>query len=234
MIDVKDTIKAMCRANLHVYVLLECGKLLIINTFSFKAEHQINKAELDRNNLIEMITIDEHTNLITAAYRDGMVVFIKSSLKFNSRDIGGAHGLRFGLLQEMNFKHENIKLFTAHISSPYQLHVIEACKPRGSEQVELWCGSDNGVIEVLVPHARTSQVQLKSVLNTRSSSRDIPQGASIIQLRSSVSTVGHMYALHNCDSIISCWKTGELPVLITVIKPTQLSSPGIDNSQLCT
>ena len=231
MIDVKDTIKAMCRANLHVYVLLECGKLLIINTCSFKAEHLISKAELDKKDLIEMITTDEHSNLVTLAYRNGMVVFIKSSLKFNSnRDIGGANGLGFGLRQEMNFKHENLKLFAANITSPYQLFVIEACKPRGSEQVELWCGCDNGIIEIFVPHARTSQVQLKSVLETHTSSRDIPQDAGIIQLRSSVKAVGHMYALHNQNNIISCWKTGEQPVLIAVVKPAQLSSPGIDST----
>ena len=223
----KDTVIAMCRANLHVWVMLEHGRLLIINTCSFKTEHQINKAELDKNNLVDMITVDDHINLVTVAYKDGMVVFIKSSLKFNGQhEVGEMDSLAFGILEEVNFKHENIKFFAANVSSFKHLYAVEACKPQESEQVELWCGGDNGVIEIFIPHIRTSQAQLKTVLKTHISSRDIPKDASIIQLKSSVNTADHMYALHSHSSIISVWETGEQPVLITVIKPSELRSSG--------
>ena len=225
----KDTVKAMCRANLHIWVVIEHGKLLIINTCSFKTEHQISKAELDKNDLVDMITVDDYTNLVTVAYKDGTVVFIKSSLKFNgSHDVGEMHSLGFGILQEVNFKHENIKFFVANVSSSQQLYAVEACKPQDSEQAELWCGGDNSVIELFIPHTRTSQPQLKTVLKTYTRSPNIPKDASIIQLKSSVNAADCMYALHSHGSIISFWKTGEQPVLITVIKPSQLSSPGID------
>ena len=227
VIDVKDTIVAMCRANLHVWVVLENGKLLIINACSFRIEHQLNKAELDKSNLVDMITIDDHANLVTLAYKDGMVVFIKSSLKFSGDcEIGEMDSLSFGILEEVNIKHENIKLFSTSISSSHQLYSIEACKPQDSEQVELWCGGDNGTIEIFVPHARTSQVQVKTVLKSQTSSTDIPLDASVIQLKLSINTTDHMYALHNRANIISCWKTGEKPVLVTVIKPSILTSPG--------
>ena len=225
----KDTVIAMCRANLHVWVMLEHGKLSIINTFSIKIEHQINKTELNKNNLVDMITVDDYTNLVTVAYKDGMVAFLKSSLKFNGHhNVGEMNSLGFGILEEVDFKHENFKFFVTNVSSFQQLYTVEACKSQESEQVELWCGGDNGVIEIFIPHTRTSQAQLKTVLKTHTNSPNIPKDASIIQLKSSVDTTDYMYALHNHDSLISFWKTGEQPVLITVIKPSQLSSSGID------
>ena len=229
VIDMKDTVVAMCRANLHVWVMLENGKLSIINTCSFKIEHQINKTELNKNNLVDMITVDDYSNLVTVAYKDGTVAFMKSSLRFNSHHgVGEMNSLAFGILEEVDFKHENIKFFVTNVSSSKQLYAVEACKPQESEQVELWCGGDKGIIEIFIPHTRTSQAQLKTVLKTHTNSPKIPKDASIIQLKSSVDTIDNMYALHNHDSIISFWKTGEQPILISVIKPSQLSSPGID------
>lgn len=218
----------MCQSNVHVWIALDPGKLLVINTSTFKPDHQIYKPELRRtDNLVEMITVDNHANLITLAYQDGLVAFV--NLKFNShRSVGEMHSLGFGILEEVNFKQEKIKLFTANVSSSQHLCAIEACKPQGNEQVELWCGCENGIIEILIPCKRTSQAPLKTVLDTHADSADIPKDASIIQLKSSLSAKVRMYALHSCGTIISCWNPGKQPVLNTVIKPSQLSSPGID------
>lgn len=214
----------MCQSNVGVWVTLEHGKLLIINGTTFKTEHQINSAEIGNDDLVEMITADDHANLVALSYKDGSVVFIKSCLKSNGhREIGEMNSLGFGILEEVDRKHENIKLYSANISSSRQLYAIEACKPQHSEQVELWCGGDNGTIEILVPYSRTSQVQQKSVLKSYISSAGIPYDANIVQLKSSTDTAADMFALHSSGMIISCWNADEKPVLVTVIK---LSSPG--------
>ena len=221
----KDSVKAICQTDQHVWVALDNGKLLIINRNTYNTDHQISRTELDKDNLVEMITVDDYTNLIASAYKDGQVVFIKSCLKFNGhQEVGVMHSLGFGILDEVNLKHENVKVFTTNISSSHQLYAVEACKPEDTEQVELWCACEKGVIEIFVPYSRTSQVQLKTVLNTYESSADISQDANIIQLKSSSNA--DMYALHSDGMTISCWNAGEQPKLTAVIKPYQLNSPG--------
>ena len=229
VIDLKDTVRAMCHTTAHVWVTLENGKLLIINSSSFKTEHQISRTELVKDNLVEMITVDDHANLVALAYKDGSVVFIKLCLNLNGHSgVGEMHSLGFDMLNEVDLKHENIKLFATNISSSHQLYAVEACKPQDTEQVELWCGSENGVIEIFVPYARTSQAQLKTVLNTYDDSAGISKDANIIQLKSSSNTAADMYVLHSCGRVISCWNAGKQPVLITVIRPSQLSSTGME------
>lgn len=221
----KDSVRAICQTDPHVWVALDNGKLLIINRSSFKTDHQISRTELDEDNLVEMITIDEYASLIALAYKDGQVVFVKSYLKSNGhKEVGVMHSLGLGILDEVNLKHEKIKLFTTNISSSNQLLAVDACKPQDTEQAELWCACEKSVIEIFVPYSRSSQVQLKTVLNTYESSADISQDADIFQLKASSDT--NMYALHSGGRIISCWSVGEQPKLITVIKPHQLSSPG--------
>ena len=221
----KDSVRAICQADPHVWVALDNGKLLMINKSSYKTDYQISRTKLDKDNLVEMITVDDSASLIALAYKDGQVVFVKSCLKSNGhQDVGVMHSLALGILDEVNLKHEKIKLFTTNISPSHQLYAVEACKPQDTEQVELWCACEKSVIEIFVPFARSSLVQLKAVLNTNESSTDISQDANIIQLKSSNNT--NMYALHSNGRIISCWSVGEQPKLITVIKPHQLSSPG--------
>ena len=62
---------------------------MIINSSSFKTEHQINRAELDKDNLVEMITVDDHANLIALTYKDGSDVFIKLCLNLNGHTAWG-------------------------------------------------------------------------------------------------------------------------------------------------
>jgi len=228
LIDLKDPVKAMCQVDKYVWIALEHGMLLVINIKSFIIEHQFNRPELVKDGLVQMITVDGKASMIALAYSNGSIIFIKSCLKFDSHhDIHEmhSHSLSYGILEEVNFKLENIKFFATNVSSS-QLYSIEACKPQDSDQVELWCGCENSIIEIFIPHGRTFKIQSKAVLNTQSNLADVPRDASIIQLKFSPNAQAKMYALYSCGSIISCWNTGKQPVLNTIIKSSQLNSPG--------
>ena len=101
-----------------------------------------------------------------------------------------------------------------------------------STTMELWCGCDNSFIEIFICDG-SLQLKSKFLLKTHISSPDIPQDASIVQLKLSFNTpAAHvMYALHSCGHVISCWSVCEQPKLNTVIKLTQLTSPGSHSYQ---
>ena len=226
MIEIKDTVRDMCQIDSHVWVGLKCGTLLLVDGSTFKTKHQINKPELSKDDLVQMITVDDNTNLIALAYRSGSIVFISSRSRLNSHYIADEmHSLAFGILEEVDFKQENIKLFAAHVLSS-QIYAVEASKPAESGLAELWCGCEKGVIEIFIPYSNNSLVQLKTTITTYESSGDIPQDSSIIQLKSSFNSTTQVYALHDRSSIISCWSVCKQPMLNSVIKLPQSSSPG--------
>ena len=218
----KNYVLAMCQVGVHALVANEHGTLVFLSTTSFQTEYQIMQPELERNDVVQMLTLDDHTDdQIVIAYKDGSVALISCCLEIEENDV--EH-------DAMGAKHRNVNLSVLIVkaASP-QLYTIEMCKPiSGDHQIELWCGCDSGTIKVLTLYDGPSQLQLKATLNTHSSSADIPQDAAIVQLKSSFSTTaGHMmHALHGRSSVISCWSVCEQPVLNNVIKLTQLSSPG--------
>ena len=221
-IDMKNYVLAMCQVGVHVLVANKQGTLVYLSTTTFQIEYRIMQPELERNDMVQMLTPDGHTDdRIVIAYKDGSVALISCCLEIKEDDVER---------DTMGAKHRSVNLSVLIVkAASSQLCTIEMCKPIGSDhQIELWCGCDSGMIKVLILHDEPSQLQLKATLNTHSSSADIPQDASIVQLKSSFSTTaGHMmYALHGCGSVISCWSVREQPVLNNVIKLTQLSSPG--------
>lgn len=223
LINMKSPVLAMCQVGIQIWLMLKHGTLIAISTSSFQIEYHITKTELARDDLVRMMTINDDAKLIAMAYKDGSVALI-SCIKFEESDTK-AQTFGHNILNAVKSKLRDIKLSIVNVASS-QLYAIEVCKPQDGDQVEVWCGCDNSFIKIFIPHNGSSQLQLKTVLNTHISSADILQDASIIQLKSSFNAEAHMYALHSCGGVISCWNVCEQPVLNTVIKLTQLSSPG--------
>ena len=222
----KSRVLTMCQIGVHVLLANEHGTLVFLNSISFQTEYQIMQPELERNDMVEMLPLVDHIDKIVIAYKDGSVALISCCLKFEESDTGH---YTMGAVRATH-RSVNLSVLIVKVSSS-QLYTIETYKPTsGDHQIELWCGCDNGTIEILIPHDGPSQLQLKATLYTHSSSADIPQDAGIVKLKSSFNTTaGHMmYALHGCGSVISCWSVNEQPVLNNVIKLTELiDSPGI-------
>ena len=225
VIDMRSPVLAMCRVGAHVVLALKHGTLVAVNASSFQNDYQISQPELERDNLVEILTLNDHPEQIAMAYKDGSIVLV-SCLTFTESGVRGQES-NDNTLSIVKAKCMNVKLSIIRVASS-RLYTIEVSKTENSKQVELWCGCDNSFIEVFNLHEGSSQLQLKTKLDTRMSSADIPQDADIVQLKSSFSTTaGHMmYALHGCGSVISCWSVHEQPVLNNAIKLTQLSSPG--------
>ena len=219
VIDMRSPVLAMCQVGTHVLLALKHGTIVAVSTSSFQNDYQISQPELEGDDLVQMLTLNDHPEQIAMAYKDGLVVLI-SCLTFTESGVKG---------QEFNEDMLNVvKAKNMNVVSSSHLYASEVCKPENSKQVELWCGCDNSFIDIFTLQEGSSQLQFKVTLNTHNNSADIPQDAGIIQLKSSFNTTaGHMmYALHDRGSVISCWSVNEQPVLNNVIKLTQLDSPG--------
>ena len=214
----KSSVLAMCQVGAHVLLALEHGALVVISTSSFQYEYQIMDPELTRDDLAHMLTLDDQ---MAVAYKNGTVALV-SHLNFEESDAVKEQKIEMSVVTT---EHKDAKVSVVKVSSS-RLYAIEACKPEKSDQVELWCGCDNSFIEIFT-HDGSSQLKSKAMLKTHTCSSDIPQDASIIQLKASFNAAAHMmYALHSCGHVISCWNVCEQPALNTVIKLFQLSSPG--------
>ena len=202
----------MCQAGMQVWMGFENGSLGAVNAQSFSTENQMRDLET-RDGLIQIVNLSDcnDSTTLALAYKSGVVVLIKSYHKFPQ----GIELKSFGLdvLSKLQDELTTVKLTSS------QLCATEAYKSR------VWCGCNDGAIEVISLNDDTFKVQL---FNAHDSSPDIPQDTSIIQLRfSAIATPHMMYALHSCGHVVSCWSVSEQPVLNTVIKLTQLiSSPG--------
>ena len=221
-IDMKSPVLAMCQVDSHVLLALKpTGTLVAVRISSFQKECHIMGSELAKDDLLQMLALNDQVAL---AYKDGTVALV-SCLDFEENDIKEQ-----AIEDEMSADattHKDLKLSVVKVASS-QLYAIEACKPGNSDQVELWCGCDSSFIEIFTID-ESLQLKSKSLLKTHTSSPNIPQDVSIIQLKLSFNTAAHMmYALHSCGSVISCWSVCEQPALNAVIKLTNLSSPGIN------
>jgi len=208
---VQSSIHAMCQADAKVWMALEHGSLVAVNNQSFNVEREIKELE-ERHDLVQIINLGDNmeSTALALAYKSGVVVFVKFCCKF-------AHGIEVKSLGiDILSKLEN-ELSTVKLASS-QLCTTEICKPQSGQQFEVWCGCNNSTIEIVALDNATPKV-----LSTHNRSADISKDASIIQLKSAPAS---MYALHDCNNVISCWSVHKQPVLTSVIKLTQLSSPG--------
>ena len=207
----------MCQAGMQVWMAFKRGNLKAVDAKSFKVENQMKKPEAQDDDLVQIVNLSDRneSTVLAVAYKSGTVLLVKSHFNF-------AHGIEvksFGLdvFSNLEYKTSTAKLVSSQLCS------LETCKSQKSHLYEVWCGCNNGAIEIITPSDDTFKVQL---LNTHNSSADIPQDASIIQLKFSFNTDAHMmYALHSGGSVVSCWSV-EQPALNAVIKLTQLTSPG--------
>ena len=212
-----NSIQIMCQAGMQVWMAFEHGNLKAVDAQSFNIVNQIKELEA-QDDLVQIVNLSDRneSTVLALAYKSGNVVLVKSHFNF-------AHGIEvksFGLdvFSKLEYKLSTVKLASSQLCS------LETCKSHKSHLYEVWCGCNKGAIEIITLNDDTFKVQL---LNTHNSSVDILQDASIIQLKFSFNTTAHMmYALHSCGSVISCWSVCEQPALNTVIKLTQLSSPG--------
>ena len=222
-IPMKSPVLAICQVGLYVLLVLKCGTLAAISTSSFKVEYQVMECELARDDLVQTVTFKHQ---VVIAYKDGTVALV-SCQNFEENDVEKPQIIKDDMICVVANKHKDLKLLVVKVASSH-LYAIEACKSENSEQVELWCGCDNSFIRIFT-HDGLSQLKSKAMLNTHLiNPNDIPEDASIVQLKFSFNAAAHMmYALHSCGHVISCWSVSEQPVLNTVIKLTQLiSSPG--------
>jgi len=70
---------------------------------------------------------------------------------------------------------------------------------------ELWCGCDNGLIEIVDYSNYTS----KDILVVQSHSSQLPQSSAITQITPHMLTASQdtvVFALHHPGNVISCWK----------------------------
>ena len=219
----KSSVLAMCQVGTHVLLALKPGTLVAVSTSSFQSECEIMEPELARDDLFQMLTLNDQ---MAIAYKNGTVALV-SGLNCEEDDVK-EQIMKDDIMSVVATKHKDVKLSVTVVKfASSQLYAIEACKPGSSDKVELWCGCDNSFIEIFT-HDGSSQLKSKAMLKTHISSSDIPKDASIVQLKFSFDAATHlMYALHSCGHIISCWSVCEQPALNTVFKLTQLSSPGI-------
>lgn len=212
-------VQTMCQAGIQVWIAFKHGNLKAVDAKTFNIENQMKKPEAqDDDDLVQIVSLSDRneSTVLAIAYKSGTVLLVKSHFKLAQ----GIEVKSFGLdvFSKLEYKISTAKLVSSQLCS------LETCKSQKSHLYEVWCGCNNGAIEIITPSDETFKAQL---LNTHNSSADIPQNASIIQLKFSFNTAAHMmYALHSSGRVVSCWSVCEQPTLNAVIKLTQLTSPG--------
>jgi len=228
----KKPVQAMCQVKNCVWILLESGTLVAVNSAQYVIEHEMNKTEFDERDLARMVTIHDHDGLFSVAYKSGLLFFVTSHLTFSLDDSADLQSLGRDILNRVSTYQEQIKISHVTVSS-FTLCTIEVCRQRDGSQVEVWCGCDGGVIEVYTPPDSVTDAKFQSEIKTYEESTEIPPDSSITQLKYhllSDNTDGIVFALHDSGNVISCWSFSDEPTLTTVIKPSHLTSTGNNKS----
>ena len=172
-----------------VWVAVEDGRIAICNTNCQNQEicyMETNNFPSNAVNLIKICPISEHT--VVLGYANGILVFVEHPEMRHSSF----------LLLSVDLELEKLRV-TKSVQCQSGLHDVEFV----SNIQELWCGCDNGLIEIvdLSPHIVTS----KKTLNLQSLSPDILENSAVLQLKL-VSL--DAFALHR-SNVISCWTVNE-------------------------
>ena len=216
----ENSVQAMCQIGMNVWMTLQSGYLVAINVITLEVMHRTEITKLESVEVVTMITVDDKARQYVIVCKSGLLIMVTACLKVIKQNCD----FLSLIAAKSNSERDNVKLSMINVVSP-QLNVVEVCRSKTSNQVELWCGCNDGIIEIYIPCNAANKPELRMILCTYTSSTDIPQRAGIIQLKSS--TDAHMmYALHSCGSVVSCWSVCEQPALNAVIKLTQLTSPG--------
>ena len=217
----ENSVQAMCQIGANVWMILKPGYLVAIDIDTFEVVHHIIIPELENEQVVTMVTID---NQYVIVCKNGLLIVVLACSKVIKQN----HDFLSLIAAKGTSEKENVKLSMIHVISS-QLNAVEVCTPQNSNQVELWCGCDNGIIEIYSnPCNNTAgKLELLTVLDSHIHLTNASQDASagIVQLKSYIND-HMMYALHSCGRVISCWNISEQPALNSVIRLTQLSSPG--------
>ena len=219
----ESSVLAMCQTGTNVWMILKPGYLVAIDINTFEVLHNIVIPELENEPVVTMVTIDSQAEQYVIVCKNGLLIVVTARAKTIKQN----HDFLSLIAAKGTSEKANVKLSMMHAMSS-QLNAVEVCTLQNSNQVELWCGCDNGTIEIYnICDNRTSKPELLTVLDSHINSTSAPQdvSAGIIQLKSCINA-HMMYALHSCGRVISCWSVSERPTLNIVIKLTQLSSPG--------
>lgn len=228
----KVPIQAMCQVDTHIWMTSAQGHLIVVNAVTHDIIEQIDRQELVRDDVVDMKTINGQTGLFAVMYKSGIVIFISApstSTRYSASPSHETQAFPFSLIAKSRPCQHPIKLSPITLSSP-NLYATDVYMPKDDRLIEVWCGCDKGVIEIVIPPDGDFKPQSALMLSTQDSSADIPPDDGIIQLKSSLhvqSNTTCVYALHGTGSVISCWRVGEQPILNTVIKLSpHINSPG--------
>jgi len=225
----KKPVQAMCQVKDCVWMLLEGGTLAAVSSDKHFIGHETTKQEFSDEDLATMITIHDHDGLFALAYRSGSLYFITSHLKFSLDESAELQSLGRAILDNVSTRQKQIEISHIAVSS-FTLCTIEICRQKDSHYLEVWCGCDGGTIEIYSPPDNVTEAKCKSEIEMHEYSKDIPSDSNIMQLKChSISTSASLvFALHDSGGVISCWSIGDQPTLTAVIKPSNLTSPGIE------
>ena len=219
-VEMENSVQAMCQVGMNVWMTVKPGHLVALSITTLEVLHHVEIHKLENEEVVTMITIDDQAKQYVIVCKSGLLIVVTACLKA----IKQKGGFLSSIAAKGSNEKENVQLSMINVVSS-QLNVVEVCKSQNSNQVALWCGCDNGIIEIYMPCNAVNKPELVMELNTCINSTDIPQKAGIIQLKSSVDA-HMMYALHSCGRVVSCWSVCKQPALNAVIKLSQLSSPG--------
>ena len=229
----KVPIQAMCQVDTHIWMTSAQGHLIVVNAVTHEITQQNDRQELVRDDVVDMKTINGRTGLFAVMYKSGLVIFISAQSTSPTRCSASSHKtptFPLSLGAKSRPRQHLIKLSPITLSSP-NLYATDVYMPEDDRLIEVWCGCDKGVIEIVIPPDGDFKPESALMLSTQDSSADIPPDDGIIQLKSSLhvqSNTTCVYALHGTGSVISCWRVGEQPILNAVIKLSlHINSPGI-------
>jgi len=214
----------MCQVGDLVWMASENGMFTAVCGQTSGIKHQTTKSEFALEHLVDMVAIDNQAGLFAIAYASGLVSFVSFSLPFSVEASASLYSFGHGVIDEVTVQQEKIKFSNVTVSL-LQLCTIEVCRQEDTGLVEVWCGRVMGVIRIYTPPNYDVEAQFKTEIKTFECSPDISQESNIVQLKFSISEA-HVFALHDCGGVISCWSVDDQPTLTTVIKPSHLTTPG--------
>lgn len=184
-----------------VWVAVEDGRIAICNT-NFQNQEicyiETNNFPSNAVDLIKICPINEHT--VVLGYASGLLVFVEHPKM--------RHDSFLLLSVDLELK----KRIAFSIQCQSGIHDIELM----SNIQELWCGCDNGMIEVFDLSSCTDNG--KNSLNLQLQLPDVYENLAVLQLK--LASV-NIFALHR-SNVISCWGVSEH----TFLKVISLSLQG--------
>ena len=193
-----NPVKDLYQIGEMVWVAVEDGRIAICNTNCQNQEicyMETNDFPDNAVNLIKICPISECT--VVLGYTSGVLVFAEYSEITSSCFLLLSVDLELKKLQVSN-----------SIQCHSGIHDIELV----SNAQELWCGCDNGLIEVV--SYSSCVVTNRATLDFLSQSPDILENSSVLELK--LASV-NVFALHR-SNVISCWDVTQHS-LLKVISP---------------